>query len=72
MREPGSDRSECTSAGELLRLRPLGIDTHREHVVYMHRDCAVCRSEGSSALARVEGSMDPRESKTRTRGACHE
>jgi thymidine phosphorylase len=45
---------EPTDASGPLRLRALGIDTHLEHVVYMHRDCAVCRSEGFSALARVE------------------
>jgi thymidine phosphorylase len=37
-----------------LRARRLGIDTHQEFVVYMHRDCHVCRSEGFEALARVE------------------
>ncbi len=44
----------AVTPAETLRLRPLGIDTHQEFVVYMHRDCAVCRSEGFSALARVE------------------
>ena len=37
-----------------LRLRRLGIDTHQEAVIYMRRDCAVCRSEGFEAEARVE------------------
>jgi thymidine phosphorylase len=36
-----------------LTFRPLGIDTWQEHVVYLHRDCAVCRAEGFSAQARV-------------------
>ncbi|MBU0590431.1 MAG: thymidine phosphorylase family protein [Gammaproteobacteria bacterium] len=36
-----------------LRLRALGIDTRREHVIYMRRDCHVCRSEGFEAQARV-------------------
>lgn len=37
-----------------LRLRRLGIDTLQEHVVYMRRDCHVCRAEGFDSLARVE------------------
>lgn len=37
-----------------LRLRVLGIDTLQEHVIYMHRDCHVCRAEGLKALTRVE------------------
>ncbi len=31
-----------------------GIDTYRQPVVYMHRDCHLCRAEGFSSLARVE------------------
>lgn len=37
-----------------LRLRPLGIDTLQEHVIYMRRDCHVCRAEGFGAQRRVE------------------
>lgn len=37
-----------------LRLRPLGIDTQQEHVIYMRRDCHVCRAEGFEAQTRVE------------------
>ncbi len=40
-----------------LLLRPLGIDTHREHVIYMRRDCHICRAEGFEAQARVEVSL---------------
>lgn len=36
-----------------LRARRLGLDTRYEAVVVMHKDCAVCRSEGFSAHARV-------------------
>lgn len=39
---------------EALRLRRLGIDTLQEHVVYMRRDCHVCRAEGFDSLTRVE------------------
>ena len=37
-----------------LRLRRMGIDTYQEPVLYMHRDCPVCRSEGFEAQSRVE------------------
>ncbi len=36
-----------------LRLVRAGIDTYQQPVVYMHRDCPVCRAEGFSALTRV-------------------
>lgn len=36
-----------------LRLIRAGIDTYQQPVVYMHRDCHVCRSEGFTALTRV-------------------
>ena len=37
-----------------LLLRRAGIDTYQQPVVYMHRDCAVCRAEGFAALTRIE------------------
>ncbi len=37
-----------------LRLRRVAIDTYRENVAYLHRDCVVYRSEGFQALSRVE------------------
>jgi thymidine phosphorylase len=37
-----------------LVVRRAGIDTYQQPVVYMHRDCAVCRSEGFAALTRVQ------------------
>lgn len=36
-----------------LYLTKAGIDTHQEPVVYMRKDCHVCRSEGFSAQGRV-------------------
>lgn len=36
-----------------LRLLRAGIDTYQQSVVYMHRDCDVCRAEGFAALTRV-------------------
>ena len=47
------------SAG--LRLRPLGIDTHQEFVIYMRRDCHVCRAEGFEAQTRVEVTLRDRQ-----------
>jgi thymidine phosphorylase len=38
---------------ERMRLMRAGIDTYHEPVVYMSADCAVCRSEGFAAQARV-------------------
>ena len=37
-----------------LRLRRVAIDTYRENVVYLHRDCAAYRTEGFQALSKVQ------------------
>ncbi len=37
-----------------LRLRRLGIDIYQEAVIYMRRDCHVCRAEGFEAQSRVQ------------------
>jgi len=37
----------------VLRLVRAHIDTYQQPVVFMHRDCGVCRAEGFSALTRV-------------------
>src|SRR3990167_6474407 len=37
-----------------LALRRLAIDTWRENVAYLHRDCAVYRAEGFQALSKIE------------------
>jgi len=37
-----------------LILRRLGIDTSREAVIFMRKDCHVCRSEGFEALTRLK------------------
>lgn len=36
-----------------LRLKQLGIDTYKEAVIFMRKDCHVCRSEGFGVHARV-------------------
>ena len=37
-----------------LKLARLGIDTYRENVVYLHRDCEIYRAEGFQALSKVQ------------------
>src|SRR5574343_1179877 len=46
--------SETPNDPPLLKLRRVGIDTYRENVAYLHRDCAVYRAEGFQALSKVE------------------
>lgn len=48
---PGSNHRE-------LGLRRVAIDTYRENVAYLHRDCALYRAEGFQALSKVEISND--------------
>lgn len=43
-----------------LTLTRLGIDTYREFVVYMNRDCSVCRSEGFAVRSRIRLSYGDR------------
>jgi thymidine phosphorylase len=44
-----------------LKLRRLGIDTYQHAIVFMHRDCHVCRSEGFAAQSRVRVRLGERE-----------
>jgi len=37
-----------------LKLRRVAIDTYKENVAYLHRNCAVYRTEGFQALSKVE------------------
>lgn len=39
--------------GRTLPIRRVGIDTWRENVAYLHRDCGAVRAEGFQALAKV-------------------
>lgn len=51
---PGFSMNENNSSQrQHLHFKRLGIDTYREFVVYMHRDCEVCRSEGFAVRSRV-------------------
>ena len=38
----------------MLRVKRVGIDSYREHVAYLHRNCEVYRAEGFQALSKVE------------------
>jgi thymidine phosphorylase len=38
----------------LLHVRRVAIDTYRENVAYLHRECEVYRAEGFQALSKVE------------------
>ena len=42
------------NAVHALSLKRVAIDTYRENVAYLHRDCAVYRAEGFQALAKVQ------------------
>ncbi|HEX5358197.1 MAG TPA: thymidine phosphorylase family protein [Aquabacterium sp.] len=46
--------SKETTAAPLLKLKRVAIDTYRENVAYLHRDCAIYRAEGFQALSKVE------------------
>ncbi len=46
--------AQVTEERESLSLKRVAIDTYRENVAYLHRDCAVYRAEGFQALAKVE------------------
>lgn len=49
-----------TPGPQRLTLRRLGIDTYQQPVLYMHRDCAVCRAEGFESQSRVAVSLPGR------------
>jgi len=41
-----------------LRLKYLGIDTYKEPVIYMRKDCHICRSEGFESQSRVQVTLN--------------
>jgi thymidine phosphorylase len=49
--EPVPDQPDLSSK---LALRRVAIDTYRENVAYLNRDCGVYRAEGFQALAKIE------------------
>ncbi|RTL41078.1 MAG: thymidine phosphorylase family protein [Burkholderiales bacterium] len=56
---PGTPTGRA-DAGDRLRPWRTGIDTYQEPVVYMRRDCTVCRSEGFTTQARIQLSVGTR------------
>lgn len=42
------------AAPDTLQLRRVAIDTYRENVAYMHRECEIYRAEGFQALTKIE------------------
>ena len=46
--------SSAKAGPDALEVRRVAIDTHRENVAYLHRDCPVYRTEGFQALAKIE------------------
>ena len=57
---PESTQASPTTSGQ-LRVKWLGIDTYKQPVIYMHRECLICRSEGFAAQARVRVELKGRE-----------
>jgi thymidine phosphorylase len=51
---PAATETPAAIAPPALSARRIGIDTWRENVVYLRRDCPVVRAEGFQALAKVE------------------
>ena len=58
---PSSPPPTAPTVSNQLRVKWLGIDTYRQPVIYMHRDCLICRSEGFAAQARVRVELNGRE-----------
>jgi thymidine phosphorylase len=58
---PGHERVGQVAATYALRARRLGIDTYRQMVIYLHRDCLICRSEGLAAQARLRVTLGEKE-----------
>ena len=44
-----------------LRLKQLGIDTYKEAVIFMRKDCHVCRSEGFEVHTRIRVNLKDRD-----------
>lgn len=51
---PEHPASRARDAASELALRRIAIDTYRENVAYLHRDCALYRAEGFQALSKIE------------------
>ena len=47
-------KKKSVKASGQLKLRRVAIDTYRENVAYLHRECETYRAEGFQALAKIE------------------
>jgi thymidine phosphorylase len=54
MTDKAALNKQATAAPQPLTLRRVAIDTYRENVAYLHRDCEIYRAEGFQALSKVE------------------
>lgn len=54
------DSQERQQRQKSLRLSRVAIDTYRENVAYLNRQCAIYRAEGFQALAKVKVTTDHR------------
>jgi thymidine phosphorylase len=53
-KNPAKTPRRQPSRAARLKLRRIGIDTYRESVAYLHRECPLYRTEGFQALTKVE------------------
>ena len=51
---PSAHPPSTTDSAATLAVRRVGIDTWRENVAYLHRECEIYRAEGFQALSKVE------------------
>ncbi len=51
-------KKKCAKTSGQLTLRQVAIDTYRENVAYMHRECGIYRAEGFQALSKIEVSAN--------------
>ena len=49
----GTKKNVKAADHELLSLRRVAIDTYRENVAYLHRECELYRAEGFQALSKI-------------------
>jgi len=50
--------TQSKKTNDTLKLRRVAIDTYRENVAYLHRDCEIYRAEGFQALSKIEVSAN--------------
>jgi thymidine phosphorylase len=48
-----ADGAQTGAPCSVLALKRVGIDTYRENVAYLHRDCAIYRAEGFQSLSKI-------------------